>query len=145
MSSVPRTTHNPLTTPPQNQGGTKRKRSDDPASGLARISIPNLLNYETQPPPISDKSWRVLLPNGAIYEGQLHLGNPHGQGKRIWSDGSSYEGQWLNGVPHGKGKRIWSDGSSYEGNRDNGKLYGGIIITYPKKYEDLLRSIFPSK
>ena len=108
----------------QKLGGAKRKRSDDPTSGLARISIPNLCNDESTPPPISNKSWKVFFFNGDSYEGDMQNDKLHGKGKRTCTNGSSYNGEWQNGKPHGQGKTTCTNGDNYEGQWQIGFPHG---------------------
>lgn len=41
--------------------------------------------------------------NGDVYEGQLFVGNPEGEGTYTWKNGDYYDGEWKNGLRVGKG------------------------------------------
>jgi len=66
----------------------------------------------------------AILPDGALYEGDLEKGVLHGQGKMVWPDGSSYEGQFKDGYFHGVGRLEMINGDVYEGDFFEAKMTG---------------------
>lgn len=53
----------------------------------------------------------------------------NGYGKRTSSDGV-YRGGFKNGQPHGKGKKIFSNGNVFQGNFEEGQPHGRGTFTY---------------
>lgn len=95
---------------------------------------------------------RLILETGAIYDGDILNGKPHGKGKKASADGAVYEGDFANGLcsgkgkltlsycvyegdfvadtPDGKGKVTYNDGRVYEGDISKGSLTGKGKFTY---------------
>lgn len=57
----------------------------------------------------------LTLSDGSSYDGNAHLGKPHGEGKQTFRDGSTYSGFWVNGKKQGHGTYSLKDGSKYIG------------------------------
>lgn len=67
-----------------------------------------------------------------IYRGETLSGQPHGTGKKIFSDGTRYEGNWEYGQYSGQGVLTWADKiSRYEGQFAAGQRSGQGKMTYP--------------
>lgn len=60
-------------------------------------------------------------PSGAIYEGQFHNGEVHGQGTCNYTDGSSYSGQWQYRYPNGHGSKLYPDKEMWTGHWIKGR------------------------
>ena len=58
---------------------------------------------------------KLLHPNGAVYEGEIRDGVPHGQGKETHPDGLVFESEWRDGDPLGKGTVTFPDGAIFVG------------------------------
>lgn len=77
---------------------------------------------------------QIQLPNGNLYEGEMHNDVPHGKGTLNYKQPNEkkcerYEGDFVNGVPHGLGKMFWTDGSIFEGAFETDNVQGhGIKI-----------------
>lgn len=80
--------------------------------------------------------------NGAIYNGNLHFGRPHGYGTlrrlvdttipgQFTQNAEVYEGGWENGIAAGFGKFKMADGHIYEGGWWKGRPCGHGIISLP--------------
>ena len=54
---------------------------------------------------------KVILDDGATYEGEWANNKRDGQGKQLWPDGSSYNGQWKEGRMDGHGTYTYSNGN----------------------------------
>lgn len=67
---------------------------------------------------------QLVWPDGAVYEGALRAGKPHGRGVMTWASGDAYNGDWQAGKRHGEGVQVNRDGSRYAGawrnDRENG-------------------------
>lgn len=57
-------------------------------------------------------------------------GQPHGQGKCVYSDGSIYNGTWDHGYWHGHGRLDYSESEYYEGDFCDGFLEGRGTMYY---------------
>lgn len=69
--------------------------------------------------------------SGAVYEGMVDGGKPHGKGKWLRPNGSYYEGDFVQGIPSGHGKLVSERGVVYEGDFLVGMVHGKGRITYP--------------
>jgi tetratricopeptide (TPR) repeat protein len=69
--------------------------------------------------------------SGAVYEGTLADGKPHGKGKWLRPNGSYYEGDFVQGLPSGHGKLVSERGGVYEGEFVAGMMRGTGHMTYP--------------
>lgn len=90
---------------------------------------------------------RVLLADGAVYEGSWLGSKRHGEGSLTWPDGSRFvgqfqhdemhglgthasacgsqcTGQWVQGLQHGHAMERWADGSVFEGQFHHGMKSG---------------------
>jgi len=85
----------------------------------------------------SDKTRMANTP-APPYEGATNArGEPHGEGRRVFSSGHIYEGQWVDGKTEGFGRFTYPDGQVFEGQwmggRRNGPgklmMVGGETIT----------------
>jgi len=72
---------------------------------------------------------KLTYENGAVYEGDVVDGQPHGKGKKTLDDTSAYEGDWIDGLPHGKGIFLYSIGV-YKGDFVNGEMTGKGKMKY---------------
>jgi hypothetical protein len=88
---------------------------------------PNLLQYRG----VKRTSATIRWPDGALYEGKLKKGKPHGRGRMQWSNGDEYDGEWKNGRRHGEGVQINADGSRYAGGWQDDREHGYGIAEYP--------------
>lgn len=70
--------------------------------------------------------------SGAVYEGALVDGKPHGIGKWSRPDGSYYEGEFVRGLPAGRGKLVCERGVAYEGDFVAGMARGQGRVTFPE-------------
>ena len=77
-------------------------------------------------------------PDGAIYQGELVKGKPHGKGITRFKNGDYHEGYYVKGKRQGKGTYQFSDGEKYVGDwfQDQQHGYGvfyfinNILIFY---------------
>ena len=67
---------------------------------------------------------QLLMPDGAIYNGELNAGLLHGQGELIWSSGARYSGEFARGVYQGQGLLREANGDEYRGEFIAGELTG---------------------
>ncbi|MGM8227923.1 C13 family peptidase [Cellvibrio sp. ARAG 10.3] len=67
---------------------------------------------------------QLLMPDGAIYNGELKAGLLHGQGELIWSSGARYNGEFARGVYYGHGVWRQANGDEYRGEFIAGELTG---------------------
>lgn len=67
---------------------------------------------------------QLLLPDGAIYTGELKDGLLHGQGELVWSNGARYSGEFARGVFYGQGSLREANGDEYRGEYVAGELTG---------------------
>ncbi len=51
---------------------------------------------------------KIVLENGALYEGELKNGKPTGKGKVIYPSGHVLSCTFENGIPNGEGEMIWN-------------------------------------
>ena len=69
---------------------------------------------------------------GASYEGTTNgRGEPHGEGRRVFSSGHVYQGQWQDGRCHGFGKFSYPDGQIFEGQWEGGRRNGPGKLMMP--------------
>lgn len=73
---------------------------------------------------------KLILPTGAVYDGEWKDGKPHGKGKAIKPDGLVYEGEWKDGKPHGKGTVVRANGTLYDGEWKDGNAHGNGKAIY---------------
>ncbi len=66
----------------------------------------------------------IRLPDGAVYEGEIHDDLFHGEGTLTWPDGSYYEGEFREGRLSGQGKLVDRQGCVQEGEFVDGALHG---------------------
>lgn len=69
--------------------------------------------------------------SGAVYEGPVADGKPHGKGRWTRPNGSWYEGHFANGMPDGLGKLASERGIVYEGGFAAGMARGQGRIAFP--------------
>jgi hypothetical protein len=86
--------------------------------------------------------------SGAVYEGELADGKPHGKGKWLRPDGSYYEGEFVSGLPAGHGKLVSERGVAYDGEFQAGMAQGQGRITFPESskmvsYEGRVKNALP--
>ena len=112
---------------------------------LIFISLASLLTACDKPVIISPDA---VLPNGAVYQGDIENGKFNGNGKLVYPDDIYYEGQFKNGMFNGSGKLVYPDDSFYEGQFENG-LYNGkgiLVDSEGNKYEgDFIKGKFNGK
>lgn len=68
--------------------------------------------------------WQVLieeLSDGLAGSGSQKL---NGHGRVVLKNGAVYEGNWVNGCMHGAGKLVFPDGIEYDGDFDNNTMTG---------------------
>lgn len=73
---------------------------------------------------------KMLLEDGALYEGDVKNGMAEGKGKTIFKSGIVYTGNYAGSEMSGKGKMLWTDGSSYDGDWAAGKRTGKGIYKW---------------
>jgi hypothetical protein len=66
---------------------------------------------------------RLMLSNGARYDGEYRDGIPNGRGVAVLPNGERYQGEWRNGLPNGQGVYTWPNGNRYEG-----QYVDGLVI-----------------
>lgn len=71
----------------------------------------------------------AVLPDGAVYKGELKEGRFHGLGKMVFPDGSYYKGEFVDGSFSGDGTFVYSSGEKYEGNFVMGVMQGYGTLT----------------
>lgn len=69
--------------------------------------------------------------SGAVYEGALADGKPHGKGRLSGVHGSYYEGDFVHGLPSGHGRLVSERGAIYEGDFLAGMAHGKGRMTFP--------------
>lgn len=71
-----------------------------------------------------------------VYQGELKMGEPHGEGIKRYHNGDVYEGQFFNGRPHGEGVKRYSAGDVYTGGFKVGRLHdeGTMVYSTGEKY-----------
>jgi hypothetical protein len=75
--------------------------------------------------------YRMILPDGGVYEGSFCDEQMHGVGSFRWMDGSMYEGEWFRGKRFGYGHmKDVKDKSCYEGWWDSDKIHGDGIMSW---------------
>ncbi|NIN37085.1 MAG: peptidase C13 [Gammaproteobacteria bacterium] len=89
------------------------------------IILATLLHLNFQlPQPVA------IVPDGAIYDGEMQHGVIHGQGRMRWPNGDIYQGEFENGLFHGQGRYESSNGVVYSGQFANGRFTGMGTIRY---------------
>jgi hypothetical protein len=73
----------------------------------------------------------VILDGGLRYEGTIHGGKMHGEGRLTFPDGRIYEGVFADGQIEGEGTYTYPDGRSYIGEFRNGMRNGYGILEFP--------------
>jgi hypothetical protein len=105
------------------------KRGENPIDALVMENLEIVVDMNGVPTP-DDKGLRYE--SGAVYEGTLEDGKPHGKGKWSRPDGSYYEGEFAHGLPAGHGKLVCERGVAYEGDFVAGMAQGRGHITFPE-------------
>jgi hypothetical protein len=79
----------------------------------------------------------ALLPDGAVYEGDMQDGLMHGEGILSWANGVSYSGEFVDGLFQGKGHYQLTGGVIYDGEFSQGEIHGyGVMVFSPdRRYE----------
>lgn len=67
---------------------------------------------------------QLLMPDGAVYTGELYQGLLHGQGELVWPDGERYSGSFVRGVYSGQGVLSYASGDEYRGEFIAGEMTG---------------------
>lgn len=80
--------------------------------------------------PASARSGRIDLGRGAVYQGPVAGGSPHGSGRITYADGSTYDGAFENGQRTGAGVFASAEGWRYEGEFKNGRFDGRGLLTF---------------
>ncbi|HEY5703783.1 MAG TPA: C13 family peptidase [Gammaproteobacteria bacterium] len=89
------------------------------------IILATLLHLNFQlPQPVA------IVPDGAIYDGEMQHGVIHGQGRMRWPNGDIYRGEFENGLFHGQGRYETTNGIVYSGQFANGSFTGIGTIRY---------------
>ena len=91
------------------------------------ISLASLLVACDKPVIISADA---ILPNGAVYEGDIENGKFNGTGKLVYPSKAYYEGQFKDGLFNGKGTLVDSDGNKYEGDFSDGEYHGKGLLSF---------------
>ena len=81
---------------------------------------------------IKDEKMRVVAegfgqcswPDGTHYEGEWHMGLPHGEGTMVFNNGETYMGEWEKGVRQGFGRWCSGEGHEYCGYWKQGLFHG---------------------
>ena len=81
---------------------------------------------------IKDEKMRVVAegfgqcswPDGTHYEGEWHMGLPHGEGTMVFNNGETYMGEWEKGVRQGFGRWCSGEGHEYCGYWKSGLFHG---------------------
>lgn len=82
-------------------------------------------------PPIQQMDYgKVLLPDGARYEGGIVDGLLEGRGKLFWPNGSHYIGEFHRGLMAGKGEYLTVAGDVYQGTFLNGMITGRGVYRF---------------
>lgn len=75
---------------------------------------------------------RASSSSSASYEGTTNgRGEPHGEGRRVFSSGHVYEGRWQDGRCHGFGRFSYPDGQVFEGEWRDGRRNGEGKLSMP--------------
>jgi len=101
---------------------------DQPFDTLLMENLELRADMESTPTPDGN---RLRYKSGAVYEGPLADGKPHGKGKWIRPTGTSYEGAFVQGVPSGHGKLVSERRIAYEGEFQAGTAHGQGRISFP--------------
>lgn len=101
------------------------------------VYVASRTNTSVSPPISSTTVERLILANGAVYEGETSNGQPNGKGVRSDPDGGSYSGNFQNGIPDGMGEYHYTSGDVYNGQFSGGLMNGWGILNYMNgnKYE----------
>lgn len=75
--------------------------------------------------------YRVIFPNGEVYEGNFCDEYFHGHGMYTFKDGSVYEGNWHRGTRFGHGHFRSVEGWTYEGFFDKDRRHRRGVIDWP--------------
>ena len=95
---------------------------------LGIIAINTYQHYSFQIPlPVA------ILPDGAVYDGEMVGDIIQGKGRMTWENGDRYEGHFLNGLFQGQGKLQWKQGGSYDGEYKLGEMHGIGTFRYSNK------------
>lgn len=89
-------------------------------NNLSNTSNNSVSNYSND----KDAKQTITYKNGAVYEGPLVNGKPHGIGTQTWPDGDNYRGFFKDGIRSGYGIYTWASGEKYEGYWENGDMNG---------------------
>jgi hypothetical protein len=103
-------------------------RGRDPSAALLMENLELIVDMNSDAAPDA-KGLRYK--SGAVYEGTLADGKPHGKGKWSRPNGSYYEGDFVQGMPSGHGKLVSERGGVYEGDFVAGMTHGMGHLTYP--------------
>jgi two-component system chemotaxis response regulator CheY len=76
-----------------------------------------------------NRTKKLTLENGDVYEGEIKGGKPHGKGKYTFVNGNVYEGNFILGKPHGKWKYTYVEGNVYKEDFNKLRIYGKEITT----------------
>jgi len=104
-------------------------RGENPVDALVMENLEIVVDMNSVPAPDA-KGLRYK--SGAVYEGTLEDGKPHGKGKWSRPDGSYYEGEFVHGMPAGHGKLVCERGVAYEGDFVAGMAQGRGHMTFPE-------------
>ena len=89
---------------------------------------------------------KIMLPEGATYQGALLNGKPDGFGKMIYKDGTIYEGNFKEMCPEGEGICTFPNGHRILGNFSKGNMIGlGKCINLNDEKPSSSSSILDSK
>jgi len=96
--------------------------------------------YSGQPVAAATSGGTTLkYPDGAVYEGQVMDGKPHGEGCFRWTNGQQYVGHFESGLIQGQGKTTCvggNEGYTYEGQYRQGNWHGSGVFTYADGRQD---------
>lgn len=85
-------------------------------TGFAKVVLPDGAEYEGNWKAKKFHGFGILKKtNGEVFEGNWDNGNASGDGKYTSADGAVYTGKFFNGKRHGKGILLWPDGASFDG------------------------------
>ena len=77
------------------------------------------------------KLQRGKSPTAPTYDGTLHEGRPHGQGRLTWPDGAHYTGEFQAAQRAGRGTHVFATGNKYEGDWRADVPHGRGTLTTP--------------
>lgn len=84
----------------------------------------------TEPSKAASQPVVKTFPEGALYEGSMQDGIPHGEGVLSWPDGAQYAGAFHQGKRTGHGIFTWPSGNRFEGEFKDGRRHGQGIFTW---------------